>query len=138
MTPVASSVPVRVLLAPQTGSITNCAQTNKKRVRSTFPGAGSASDVDGAVGSGGEVSESGKSKKLKLNPPSVVSQGETPQRSRAGSPTSVTGRNLSGSRASSPESLKGTYHPFQYCFKQYISWVELAINSYLRFSCHGP
>ncbi|OJJ08969.1 hypothetical protein ASPVEDRAFT_156535 [Aspergillus versicolor CBS 583.65] len=90
MTPVTSSVP-----------------TNKKRVRGTFPGAGSASDID--VGSGGEVSESGKSKKLKPNPPSVVSQGETPQRSRAGSPTSVTGRNLSGSRASSPESLRGSH-----------------------------
>ncbi|KAL2833662.1 hypothetical protein BDW59DRAFT_138028 [Aspergillus cavernicola] len=90
MSPVASSIP-----------------GNKKRVRNIIPGAGSASDVDGAAGSGGEMSESGKSKKLKLNPPSVMSQGETPQGSRAGSPNLVVGKNFSGSRASSPESLRG-------------------------------
>ncbi|KAL4936990.1 hypothetical protein BDV06DRAFT_82639 [Aspergillus oleicola] len=81
---------------------------NKKRVRNVVPGAGSASDLDGAVGSGGDMSETGKTKKLKLNPPSIISQGDTPQGSRAGSPTSVAGRNISGSRASSPESLKGS------------------------------
>ncbi|KAL3469378.1 hypothetical protein BJX99DRAFT_241484 [Aspergillus californicus] len=89
MSPVASSIPA-----------------SKKRVRNILPGVGSASDVDGAVGSGGEMSESGKSKKLKLNPPSVTSQGETPQGSRAGSPNPVVGRSFSGSRASSPESLR--------------------------------
>ncbi|KAL4780486.1 hypothetical protein BJX76DRAFT_337885 [Aspergillus varians] len=91
MSPVASSIPA-----------------NKKRVRNTLAGAGPASDVEGAAGSGGEMSEAGKSKKLKLNPPLMISQGETPQGSRAGSPTSVTGRNFSGSRASSPESLRGS------------------------------
>ncbi|KAL4868934.1 hypothetical protein BDV12DRAFT_168627 [Aspergillus spectabilis] len=87
ISPVASSIP-----------------TSKKRVRNTLPGAGSASDADGAAGSGGEMSETGKSKKLKLNPPSMLSQGDTPQSSRAGSPVSVAGKNLSGSRASSPDS----------------------------------
>ncbi|KAL4993695.1 hypothetical protein BDV10DRAFT_18033 [Aspergillus recurvatus] len=91
MSPVATSLP-----------------TNKKRMRNTLPGAGSASDVDGGAGSAGEMSETGKSKKLKLNPPSMTSQGITPQGSRAGSPTSVTGKNLSGSRASSPESSRGS------------------------------
>lgn len=52
------------------------------------------------------MSESGKTKKLKLNPP-AVSQGGTPQGSRAGSPTPLAGRSFSGSRASSPESFRG-------------------------------
>ncbi|KAJ0424517.1 hypothetical protein BJY00DRAFT_308947 [Aspergillus carlsbadensis] len=90
MSPVASSFPA-----------------GKKRVRNILPGAGSTSDVDGAAGSGGEMSESGKSKKLKLNPPSVISQGDTPQGSRAASPTLILGKSFSGSRASSPESLRG-------------------------------
>ncbi|KAL3457638.1 hypothetical protein BJX64DRAFT_295830 [Aspergillus heterothallicus] len=89
MSPVSSSIPA-----------------GKKRVRNILPGAGSASDVDGAAGSGGEMSESGKSKKLKLNPPSVTSQGDTPQGSRAASPAPVTGKSFSGSRASSPDSLR--------------------------------
>ncbi|KAE8377686.1 hypothetical protein BDV26DRAFT_262965 [Aspergillus bertholletiae] len=79
----------------------------KKRVRNIPLGsAGSGSDADGGAGSGGEMSESGKTKKLKLNPP-VVSQGGTPQGSRAGSPTPLAGRSFSGSRASSPESFRG-------------------------------
>ncbi|KAL4922982.1 transcription factor IIF subunit TFG1 [Aspergillus undulatus] len=90
-------------MSPVASSMT----ANKKRVRNIPPAGGSASDVDGAVGSGGDISETGKSKKLKLNPPSMTSQGETPQRSRAGSPASVAGRQLAGSRASSPESLRG-------------------------------
>ncbi|KAL4801746.1 hypothetical protein BDV18DRAFT_69462 [Aspergillus unguis] len=90
MSPMASSVPA-----------------NKKRVRNTISGVGSASDVDGAAASAGEMSENGKSKKLKLNPPSMTPPGATPQRSRAGSPNSVTGRNFSGSRASSPDSMRG-------------------------------
>lgn len=69
--------------------------------------AGSASDVDGGAGSGGEMSESGKVKKLKLNPPSVASQSVTPQGSRAGSPAPLGSKSFSGSRASSPESLRG-------------------------------
>lgn len=69
--------------------------------------AGSTSD-DGGAGSGGEMSESGKTKKLKLNP----SRGGTPQGSRAGSPAPMAGRSFSGSRASSPEgtaSMKGKF-----------------------------
>ncbi|KAL4959184.1 transcription factor IIF subunit TFG1 [Aspergillus stella-maris] len=91
MSPAASSIP-----------------TNKKRVRNIVSGAGSASDIDGAVGSGGDMSETGKAKKLKLNPPSIIPQVDTPHGSRAGSPTSVAGRNISGSRASSPDSMKGS------------------------------
>ncbi|KAL4811881.1 hypothetical protein BDW67DRAFT_171116 [Aspergillus spinulosporus] len=90
MSPVATSLPA-----------------NKKRMRNTLPGAGSASDVEGGAGSAGEMSETGKSKKLKLNPPPITSQVITPHGSRAGSPTSVTGKNPTGSRASSPESLRG-------------------------------
>ncbi|KAB8253854.1 hypothetical protein BDV32DRAFT_25912 [Aspergillus pseudonomiae] len=79
----------------------------KKRVRNApLGGAGSGSDADGGAGSGGEMSESGKTKKLKLNPP-AVSQSGTPQGSRAGSPTPLTGKGFSGSRASSPESFRG-------------------------------
>lgn len=64
-------------------------------------GAGSGSDIDPAAGSGAELTESGKIKKLKLNPP-TGSRGGTPQAqgSRAASP--MAGR-LPGSRASSPE-----------------------------------
>ncbi|KAL4757229.1 transcription factor IIF subunit TFG1 [Aspergillus foveolatus] len=91
MSPVATSLPA-----------------NKKRVRNTLPGAGSASDVEGGAGSAGEMSETGKSKKLKLNPPPMTSQAITPHGSRAGSPTSVAGKNFTGSRASSPESLRGS------------------------------
>lgn len=79
-------------------------QAGKKRVRN-IPGggAGSASDVDGGAASGGEMSESGKTKKLKLNPPIASSQSGTPQGSRAGSPTAIGNRGFAGSRASSPE-----------------------------------
>lgn len=80
------------------------APAGKKRVRN-IPGggAGSASDVDGGAASGGEMSESGKTKKLKLNPPIASSQSGTPQGSRAGSPTVIGNRGFAGSRASSPE-----------------------------------
>lgn len=67
------------------------------------------------AGSGGEISESGKVKKLKLNPPGVSSSGGTPQGSRAGSPTPLGNKGLSGSRASSPEqssSMRGMFDPF--------------------------
>ncbi|PYH92770.1 transcription initiation factor IIF, alpha subunit [Aspergillus ellipticus CBS 707.79] len=85
---------------------------SKKRVR-TIPagGAASVSDVDAGVGSAGEMSENGKSKKLKLNPPSVASQSVTPQGSRAGSPAPLGSKSFSGSRASSPESLRGNAGP---------------------------
>lgn len=53
------------------------------------------------------MSESGKIKKLKLNPPAATSQGGTPQGSRAGSPTPIGSKGLTASRASSPESLRG-------------------------------
>ncbi|KAJ5110719.1 hypothetical protein N7532_001254 [Penicillium argentinense] len=60
-------------------------QAGKKRVRNIpLGGSGSGSDVE-VAGSGGEMSESGKTKKLKLNPPGT-SRGGTPQGSRAGSP----------------------------------------------------
>ncbi|KAJ5772025.1 hypothetical protein N7520_002554 [Penicillium odoratum] len=49
-------------------------QAGKKRVRNIPLGSGSGSDVE-AAGSGAEMSESGKSKKLKLNPPSGGSRG---------------------------------------------------------------
>ncbi|GAB1212029.1 hypothetical protein ATERTT37_001156 [Aspergillus terreus] len=80
------------------------APAGKKRVRNLPAGAGS--DVDGGAGSGAEMSESGKAKKLKLNPPGVSRSG-TPQGSRAGSPTPLASRSFSGSRASSPESMRG-------------------------------
>jgi hypothetical protein len=53
------------------------------------------------------MSESGKIKKLKLNPPAATSQGGTPQGSRAGSPIPIGSKGLTASRASSPESLRG-------------------------------
>lgn len=86
-----------------------CLQAGKKRVRNLLPGgSGSGSDVDIGPGSGPEMSESGKAKKLKLNPPSAASRGGTPQGSRAGSP--IAGRAFSGSRASSPEGTsRGMY-----------------------------
>ncbi|RDW83982.1 transcription factor IIF subunit TFG1 [Aspergillus mulundensis] len=83
MSPASFSAPVRNPAGPG-GLPTNVAQINKKRVRNTLPGAGSASDIDGGAGSAGEMSETGKPKKLKLNPPSMNLQGITPQRSRAG------------------------------------------------------
>lgn len=57
------------------------------------------------------MSESGKAKKLKLNPPGLSSPTGTPQGSRAGSPTPLSGRGFSGSRASSPDqgSSRGMY-----------------------------
>ncbi|KAH1284489.1 hypothetical protein KXX16_008220 [Aspergillus fumigatus] len=81
-------------------------QVGKKRIRNVA-GAGSVSDADGGAASGGEMSESGKIKKLKLNPPAATSQGGTPQGSRAGSPTPIGSKGLAASRASSPESLRG-------------------------------
>lgn len=70
----------------------------KKRARTMISIAGSVSD-DGGAGSGGEISESGKVKKLKLN----TSQNDTPQGSRAGSPVPQGSRSFSGSRGSSPD-----------------------------------
>lgn len=104
--PVGSTVP-----RPFTAQVvTDLVQGGKKRVHG---GAGSASDADGGAGLGGEMSESGKTKKLKLNPPPVsTSPGATPQGSRAGSPASLANRGFS-SRASSPEggsSVRGRFH----------------------------
>lgn len=60
------------------------------------------------------MSESGKTKKLKLNPPTASSQTGTPQGSRAGSPTVIGSRGFMGSRASSPEGgvpMRGKFFP---------------------------
>ncbi|PWY96796.1 transcription initiation factor IIF, alpha subunit [Aspergillus sclerotioniger CBS 115572] len=93
---------------PMSPNASSSLPVSKKRVRNMLGGgAGSISDVDGGAGSGGEMSESGKTKKLKLNPPSVASQSVTPQGSRAGSPVPLGSKSFSGSRASSPESLRG-------------------------------
>ncbi|KAJ5774661.1 Transcription Factor IIF Rap30/Rap74 interaction [Penicillium paradoxum] len=74
----------------------------QKRVRNIHGGAGSGSDVDTGVGSGAELTEGGKIKKLKLNPTSASRSG-TPQGSRAGSPLP----RPTGSRASSPDGPRG-------------------------------
>lgn len=66
-------------------------------------GAGSGSDVDTGAGSGAEMTEGGKIKKLKLNPPTSVSRGGTPQGSRAASPLP----RPPGSRANSPDGPRG-------------------------------
>lgn len=77
-------------------------QTGKKRIRNPGLGAsGSGSDIDTGAASGAELSESGKTKKLRLNPPAASSRGATPQGSRAASPG--IGNPSFGSRASSPE-----------------------------------
>ncbi|KAJ5930771.1 hypothetical protein N7466_006264 [Penicillium verhagenii] len=84
-------------------------QAGKKRVRNIpMGGSGSGSDIDAA--SGAEMSESGKSKKLKLNPPSGGSRGATPQGSRAASPIAGN-QSFSGSRASSPDGGRSTPGP---------------------------
>lgn len=89
---------------PLSPAAPSSAPAGKKRVRNVpGGGAGSISDVDGGAASGGEMSESGKTKKLKLNPPTAASQTGTPQGSRAGSPTAIGNRGFTGSRASSPE-----------------------------------
>jgi transcription initiation factor TFIIF subunit alpha len=65
-------------------------KVGKKRIRHAVGGGvGSASDVDGGAGSGGDMSEGGKNKKLKLNPAVALSQNDTPQGSRPGSPAPV-------------------------------------------------
>ncbi|CAI7661383.1 unnamed protein product [Penicillium pancosmium] len=85
------------------------AAAGKKRVRNIpLGGSGSGSDVDMA-GSGAEMSESGKPKKLKLSLPGQSRTG-TPVGSRAGSPIAG-GRSFSGSRASSPEGARGRSTP---------------------------
>lgn len=79
----------------------------KKRAR-TGPGAGgSGSDVDGGAASG---SDGGTvNKKLKLNLHGVRSPNNgTPRGSRAGSPANP-GKMVSGSRASSPEGVRGKH-----------------------------
>lgn len=107
MSPAPSSMQVSCPVASTSNPITNPIQPGKKRVRNVRPGAaGSGSDVD-AAGSAGEMSESGKTKKLKLNPPGMRSPSGTPQGSRAGSPTPLSARGYSGSRASSPEQSAG-------------------------------
>ncbi|KKK19484.1 transcription initiation factor IIF subunit alpha [Aspergillus rambellii] len=118
---------------PMSPAATSSMQAGKKRVRNILPGSGGpGSDVDGGAGSGGEISESGKSKKLKLNPLSIISQGETPQGSRAGSPTPLANKSFSGSRASSPESLRGRS-------SQFISVISVEILfCQNRISTPGP
>lgn len=81
-------------------------QAGKKRIRNIPMGSGSGSDIDAGAGSGGDLSESGKPKKIKLNPPAGASRGGTPQGSRAASPVAG-GRSFSGSRASSPDGARG-------------------------------
>lgn len=51
------------------------------------------------------MTEGGKIKKLKLNPPTSVSRGGTPQGSRGASPLP----RLSGSRANSPDGPRGEF-----------------------------
>ncbi|KAJ5385355.1 hypothetical protein N7517_003266 [Penicillium concentricum] len=87
---------------PPSRPISPSALQGKKRVRNIPGGAGSGSDVD-TVGSGAEMTEGGKIKKLKLNPSTVASRGGTPQGSRAASPLP----RLSGSRANSPDVPRG-------------------------------
>lgn len=85
-------------------------QAGKKRIRNApLGGSGSGSDVDIGAGSGAELSESGKTKKLKLNPPSATSRSGTPQGSRATSP--VGGPQFPGSRAASPDGPRGKFFP---------------------------
>ncbi|PWY64528.1 transcription initiation factor IIF, alpha subunit [Aspergillus heteromorphus CBS 117.55] len=104
----ASSQPNLQSSRPNSPSTSSSMPVSKKRVRNIPVGsAASVSDVDGGAGSAGEMSENGKSKKLKLNPPSAVSQSVTPQGSRAGSPAPLANKSFSGSRASSPESFRG-------------------------------
>jgi hypothetical protein len=55
------------------------------------------------------LSESGKTKKLRLNPPSATSRSGTPQGSRAASP--VAGTQFPGSRAASPDGTRGECYP---------------------------
>lgn len=98
-------------------------KAGKKRVRNIpLGGSGSGSDLDAGVGSGAEMSESGKSKKLKLNPPSGVSRGGTPQGSRAASPVAGN-RSFSGSRASSPEGARGKFPPKPFCVTNILDLV---------------
>lgn len=81
-------------------------QAGSKRARNLPLGSGSGSDVDTAAGSGAEMSESGKTKKLKLNPRNNASRSGTPSGSRAASPVAGN-RSFSGSRASSPDGARG-------------------------------
>lgn len=77
-------------------------QAGKKRIRNpALAASGSGSDIDAGAVSGAELSESGKTKKLRLNPPAAPSRAATPQGSRAASP--AIGNPSFGSRASSPE-----------------------------------
>ncbi|KAM5463214.1 transcription factor IIF subunit tfg1 [Microsporum audouinii] len=82
----------------------------KKRVRNGPGKAGSTSDVEKAVASGPEMSDSAISKRMKLNVPTGKSNTGTPIGSRATSPTPA-GKAVSGSRASSPESSRGISTP---------------------------
>ena len=132
-----SSVPVGSVSRPFSAQlVTDLGQGGKKRVRNVPDGnAGSTSDVDGGAGPGGEMSESGKTKKLKLNPPPTSSSpGATPQGSRAGSPTPLSAnRGFTGSRASSPEggaSIRGEPSPFK--FPNYWGMLTLAKRSNSR------
>ncbi|KAK2865097.1 hypothetical protein FQN49_003912 [Arthroderma sp. PD_2] len=99
--------------ANSANDVSNTGQTAagaKKRVRNGPGKAGSGSDVERAAASGTEMSDSAISKRLKLNVPGGKSKAGTPIGSRAGSPTPA-GRNMSGSRASSPESSRGISTP---------------------------
>ncbi|OJJ45533.1 hypothetical protein ASPZODRAFT_120017 [Penicilliopsis zonata CBS 506.65] len=93
----------QVASRPMSPSAANQATIGKKRMRNgPGGGAGSTSDLDGGAGSAGEMSETGKSKKLKLTS-TLPSQVGTPQGSRANSPAPPGVRGNTGSRASSPE-----------------------------------
>ncbi|KAI1914914.1 transcription factor IIF subunit tfg1 [Ophidiomyces ophidiicola] len=73
----------------------------KKRARTGAGGAGSGSDVEKAVVSGAEMSDSVTAKKLKIDPP--TSKRGTPVGSRAGSPVPANGKaGLTGNRPSPP------------------------------------
>lgn len=108
-------------------SQTQASSSGKKKRARNGPGAGcagSGSDVDGGAGSG---SDGGTvSKKLKLNPPGVRSPNNgTPHGSRAGSPANPGGKIVSGSRASSPEGIRGKYR----------SWRSFHQRRYIANAC---
>lgn len=119
-------------------------QAGKKRVRNVpSGGAGSTSDADGGAGSGGEMSENGKPKKLKLNPPPASSRGGTPQGSRAGSPTPTGSRGITGSRASSPEGGAPMRGEFHYAFPRKMTLtrrlcIDLLDTGQTQVSTPGP
>ncbi|KAH8689796.1 hypothetical protein BGW36DRAFT_350692 [Talaromyces proteolyticus] len=71
--------------------------------RSRIGGPGSGSDIEAGAGSGGDMSDTSKAKKLKINLPIGSSRGGTPHGSRSGSPAPL--------RAGTPEGVAGVKGP---------------------------